>query len=76
MGIVESLRKKAANGMVHDKHTRLTMSEAASLLERAGKMLKEVQWDPCCIQCPICRGRDSAGHAPDCELAAILKELE
>ena len=58
-------------------------NENAKLIARApemASMLKELEWaavdhrdmEP---RCPECDARAKDGHAPDCRLAALIKEL-
>lgn len=42
-------------------------------------MLRELEWEGRTeggiFICPICRGSESVGHAPDCRLSALLAEI-
>jgi hypothetical protein len=39
-------------------------------LENPGK------WSPTTFMCPYCERRQHQGHAPDCDLAALLEEVD
>jgi hypothetical protein len=86
MGIVERLNKASAHASrARDSNA---IDEAVAFIERVGKVMDEVQWnsyDEGYSCCPCCDRRRSyprldrdapIGHAPDCELAACLREIK
>lgn len=74
--IVERLREMNQDALVYDRYGQ-RVEQAADILERARKVLESVErlFGENCSQCPRCHRNYDHPHAPDCELAALLKEL-
>lgn len=66
--------RTVATKMILDRDA--TIADLAAKLKRAVEVLKKVQWAGECTECPCCKEGCCGGleHAPDCPLAAVLKE--
>ena len=55
-------------------YTNKVAAEAAKVALAYREMLERLEW--VAAECPVCGQIDYLGHAPDCELAKLLKESE
>ena len=80
---LEEIKARVEHGIYFQEYTRIPTDILWLLeqLEQALEVLKEVEWGCKSPQgyfsaCPGCFDFKEDGHAPDCELAALIKRLE